>query len=232
MRHLDDSVGESLSAVFGEIVRTLQAEPDVDTTLFAIVKSAVDHLPGAEYAGISLVERGRRIRTVAPTDVVVTTIDELQFRTGQGPGLDAIAEHEVFRTGDLTAEARWPAFTPEAAATGMRSMLAYRLFVSETTLGSLNLYSTQRDAFSDQTEQDGSVFATHAAIALVGAQTEAHLHIAIESRDIIGMAKGILMERHNIAPLQAFRMLVEASQTTNLKLHQIATWLTEHRRQA
>jgi GAF domain-containing protein len=224
----DDIVGENLSAVLGGIARNLQAEPDVDSTLAAIVKAAVDHVPGAEYAGIFLVERDRQIRSVVPTDEVVTTIDEVQYRTGQGPCVGAIADHQVFRTGDLTDETRWPAFTPEAAATGIRSMLAYRLFVSDNTLGSLNLYSTQRNAFSEQTEKDGNVFAAHAAIALVGAQTEAQLHVAIESRDIIGMAKGILMERHGLDPTQAFHMLVESSQATHMKVHQVATWLVEN----
>lgn len=225
----DDVVGDGLGAVLGGIARTLQAEPDVGTTLAAIVKAAVDHVPGAEYAGISLVERGRQIRTVAPTDEVVNTIDEVQYRTGQGPCLDAIAERQVFRTGDLSGEVRWPAFTPEAVATGIHSMLSYRLFVSDNTLGALNLYATRRDAFSDQTERDGSVFAAHAAIALAGAQTEANLQLAVESRDVIGMAKGILMERHDLDPVQAFRMLVESSQATQMKLHQVATWLVENR---
>ncbi len=92
-----------------------------------------------------------------PTDAVVATIDEVQYRTGQGPCVDAIAEHQVFRTGDLTIETRWPAFAPAAAAAGIRSMPACRLFVNETTLGALNLYSSRLDAFSDQTEQDGGV---------------------------------------------------------------------------
>jgi transcriptional regulator with GAF, ATPase, and Fis domain len=227
--HPDRFANESLSTALGAIARALQAEPDVDTTLAAIVKAAADHVDGAQYAGISLVARHRAIRTVAPTDEVVSTIDEVQYRTRQGPCLDAIAEHEVFRTGDLTAEARWPAFTPEAAATGIRSMLSYRLFVSDTTLGALNLYSTLLDAFSDQTEEDGSVFASHAAIALAGAQTEADLNVAIETRDVIGMAKGLLMHRHDLDPVQAFRMLVEVSQTTNVKVHQIATLLVERR---
>ncbi len=227
----DQGTGASLSTVLGAIARTLQAEPDVDATLAAIVKAAVDHVDGAEYAGISLVESGRRIRTVAPTDEIVTKIDAAQYRTGQGPCLDAIAEHEVFRTGDLTAEDRWPAFTPAAAETGMRSMLAYRLFVTDTTLGSLNLYSRARDAFSDQVDEGGRLFATHAAIALAGAQTEAQLHAAIGNRDVIGMAKGILMQRHDLDPVQAFRMLVESSQHANIKLHQIASWLVEHRRE-
>jgi transcriptional regulator with GAF, ATPase, and Fis domain len=218
----------NLSTALSEIARTLQAEPDVESTLAAIVKAAVDHVDDAEHAGISLVEKGGRLRTVAATSEVVRTIDEIQHRTNQGPDLDAIAEQQVYRTGDLTAEDRWPTFSPEAARTGIRSLLAYRLFVNDTTLGSLNLYSHMRNAFSDQTEAEGTLFATHAAIALAGAQTEAQLHTAAESRDIIGMAKGILMQRHGLDPVEAFQMLVESSQQTNTKLHQVATWLVEH----
>ncbi len=218
---------EGLGAVLGAIARTLQAEPDVDATLAAIVTAAVDHVPGAEHAGISLIERGQ-VRTVAPTGEVVTSIDQVQYRTGQGPCVDAIAEHEIYRSGDLAAETRWPAFTPEATAIGIRSMLSYRLFVADRTLGSLNLYSRDLDAFSDHTEREGRVFASHAAIALVGAQTQAHLQPALGHRDVIGMAKGILMQRHGIDPVRAFQMLVESSQAANMKLHQVAGWLVEH----
>ncbi|MCR6489075.1 ANTAR domain-containing protein [Amycolatopsis sp. OK19-0408] len=137
------------------------AEPDVDATLVAIVKAAVDHIEGAEHAGISLVEEGGRVRTVAPTSELV--------------------------------------------------------------------YATTPGAFSAETAQDGRVFATHAAIALVGAQHEADLRAAIERRDTIGMAKGILMQRHGLDPVQAFRMLVEASQKSSTKLHRVAAWLIEHR---
>ncbi|MGV9365568.1 GAF and ANTAR domain-containing protein [Amycolatopsis sp. NPDC003731] len=221
-----------LSGALSAIARTLQAEPDVDSTLAAIVKAAVDHVDGAEYAGISLIEKGGGVRTVTSTDQVVATLDEIQQRTRQGPGLDAIADHQVYRTGDLTQEARWPDFSPEAARTGIRSLLSYRLFVTDTTLGALNLYARARNAFSDRTEADGTLFATHAAIALAGAQTEAQLYTAVESHDVIGMAKGILMERHDLGPADAFRMLVESSQQTNLKLHQVAAWLVEHRRKA
>ncbi|MGW3962032.1 GAF and ANTAR domain-containing protein [Amycolatopsis sp. NPDC005003] len=224
--HLDTSLGATLSA----IARTLQAEPDVDSTLAAIVKAAIDHVDGAEFAGISLVERGRPIRTVAPTSDVVTAIDEIQYRTQQGPCLDAIAEHQVFSTGDLAAEGRWAAFAAAAGEFGVHSMLSYRLFVTDTTLGALNLYSRARDAFSRQTREDGRLFATHAAIALIGAQTEAQLSAAVESRDVIGMAKGILMQRHDVDAVAAFRMLVEGSQNANMKLHQVAAWLVEHRR--
>lgn len=153
----------------------------------------------------------------------------MQYRTRQGPCVDAIAEHEIYRTGDLADEDRWPDFTPAAVRAGVRSMLSYRLFVTENTLGALNIYSSKVSAFSAQTELDGRTFATHAAIALVGAQHEADLYAAIEHRDTIGMAKGILTQRHDLDPLQAFNMLVAASQHSNLKLHAVATWLVEHR---
>ncbi|MEA5361009.1 GAF and ANTAR domain-containing protein [Amycolatopsis sp., V23-08] len=222
------AIDAGLSAVLGAIARTLQAEPDVDATLVAIVKAAEDHIEGTQYAGISLVEKGHRIRTVAPTDEVVTELDAVQYRTGEGPCVDAITDHRVYRTGNMLDEDRWPAFAPAAAATGVRSMLSYRLFASETTMGALNLYSRRRDAFSEQTEEDGRVFATHAAIALIGAQTEARLVAAIETRDVIGMAKGILMQRHALDPVQAFRMLVESSQNANMKLNEVAAWLVEN----
>ncbi|MET7992860.1 ANTAR domain-containing protein [Amycolatopsis sp. NPDC005232] len=90
----------------------------------------------------------------------------------------------------------------------------------------LNLYSSQIDAFE---QEDRRAFATRAAIALAGAHTEANLHATLENRDVIGMAKGILTQRHDIGAIEAFRLLVETSQTTNMKLHQIAAWLVEHR---
>ncbi|GGN29833.1 transcriptional regulator [Lentzea pudingi] len=231
MTEPEHAATRSLSATLGAIARTLQSEPDVNSTLAAIVKAAVNHVDGAEDAGISLVERGCRIRTVAPTSEIVVTIDEVQYRTGEGPCMDAIADHQAYRTGDLSTETRWPGFTPEAIATGVRSMLSYRLFVTDTTLGSLNLYSRRVNAFSEQTDDDGRLFAAHAAIALVGAQTEASLRIAIEHRDVIGMAKGILMQRHDVDAVQAFRMLVESSQSTNVKLYEVADWLVTHRRE-
>ncbi|GHH39463.1 GAF and ANTAR domain-containing protein [Lentzea cavernae] len=218
-----------LADTLSGVARTLQAEPDVETTLSAIVKAAIDYVDGAEHAGVSLVERGR-IRTVAPTSEIVRTIDQLQYDLREGPCVDAIAEHQTYRVGDVGDEPRWRAFGPAAAEEGIHSLLSYRLFVTDRTLGALNLYSSRVDAFDQKTEDDGTLFATHAAIALVGAQREAQLGIAIENRDIISTAKGILMERHDVDDAAAFRMLVEASQSANLKLHQAARWLVENRR--
>lgn len=228
MTATDDGGFRQLAETLSYVARTLQAEPDVDTTLRAIVKAAVEYIPGAEHAGISLVERGK-IRTVAPTGGVVEIIDQMQYDFHEGPCVDAIAEHRTYRVGDVGTESRWPLFGPAAADHGIHSLLSYRLFVTDRTLGALNLYSSRVDAFDERTEEDGLLFATHAAIALVSAQREAQLGIAIENRDIISTAKGILMERHHLDAASAFGMLVEASQSTNVKLHDAAAWLVANR---
>ena len=205
MSATDDGRFRQLAETLGGVARTLQAEPDLDTTLRAIVKAAVDYVIGAEHAGISLVDRGK-IRTVAPTSGTVETIDQLQYDLHEGPCIGAIAEHRTYRTGNVSSEPRWPAFGPAAAENGIHSLLSYRLFVTDRTLGALNLYSSRVNAFDQRTEDDGTLFATHAAIALIGAQREAQLGIAIENRDIISTAKGVLMERHNVDDAAAFRM--------------------------
>lgn len=226
---LDDFRG--MAATLSDMARSMQAEPDVGTTLRAIVKAAAEYVPGAEHAGVALVERGR-IRTVEPTSQLVEIIDQLQYDLHEGPCVDAITDHETFRVGDVGTEPRWPSFGPAAAGHGIHSLMSYRLFVTDRTLGALNFYSSRVDAFDDRVEADGRLFAAHAAIALVGAQREAQLGVALENRDLIGTAKGILMERHGVDAAAAFRMLVEASQTANMKLHQVAAWLVETRGQA
>jgi transcriptional regulator with GAF, ATPase, and Fis domain len=226
----EDGVSAGLADILSSVARLLQAEPDVETTIGAIVKAAMDHIPGVEHAGVTLITQGE-LATVAPTSDLVVEIDRIQYSTNEGPCVDAIAEHETFRTGNLAAEQRWHRFASAAAEAGVLSMLSYRLFVTEKTMGALNLYSSQGDAFSATAENDGQLFASHAAVALVGAQHEAELYKAVESRDVIGMAKGILMQRHDIDEARAFHLLAQTSQQSNMKVRDIAAWLVRNRRE-
>ncbi len=128
-----------LAETFGEIARTLLAEPDVDATLNAIVQLAVETIDGCEHAGISMVN-GQKVLSPASSDEVPAIVDRLQSETGEGPCLDAIREHEVFQTGRLSQESRWTEFARRAnAESGIESILSFRLFVDRDTLGALNL---------------------------------------------------------------------------------------------
>ncbi|HET6479169.1 MAG TPA: GAF and ANTAR domain-containing protein [Actinoplanes sp.] len=213
---------DDLAARLSEMARSLQREPNLQDTLNAIVAAAVQTVPGAEHAG-AMVVRGRRVvETQATTDDVVRLVDQAQYDTGQGPCLDATYQQKTVRLSDMAEERRWPEFSRRIADAGIRSMLSFQLFVDGGTLGALNLYAREIGAFDDESEEIGLLFAAHAAIAMSGAQREQNLTAALSMRDVIGQAKGILMERHRITADQAFRLLVGVSQHTNVKLVEVA----------
>lgn len=214
-----------LAEVLGDVARQLNAEADLAALLPAITLSSVETIPGADYAGISLVKQGREVESVAATDELVVQADAAQEQLGEGPCLDAAFVHDTFRIDDLQAEQRWPRYRTRALELGIRSSLSFQLFVEERNLGALNLYSRQPHAFEDDDQQIGRLFAAHAAIALRGAQREDELQGALRSRDAIGMAKGILMERYKIKEDRAFEMLVRASQSAHIKLRDVAEYL-------
>jgi transcriptional regulator with GAF, ATPase, and Fis domain len=211
-----------VAELFSSIARLLSTHADLRTTLDRIVRMAAENLDACEFAGLSIVN-GRKISSPAATDPVPTILDAIQQEVDEGPCLDAIRQHEVFRTGDLAAETRWPRFAARAnAETGIRSVLALRLFVEEDTLGALNLYSSVNDAFDDTDVALGSVFAAHAGIALSSAQREHDLERKAQTRDVIGRAKGILTAQSHVSDEQAFDLLRRASQRLNIKLVDVA----------
>jgi GAF domain-containing protein len=222
-----DSGWNELAEKLGELSRTLQEEEDVDATLAAIVSAAVHTVPGVEHASISAVAKRREVRTRAATSELAASIDQIQYDTGEGPCLDSLYENQTVRLGDMEAETRWPTFAARARERGVASMLAIQLYVASEDLGALNLHSTRPDAFGDESEQVGLLFGAHAAVALAGAQEQERLRTALSARDVIGQAKGILMERYKLDAHDAFRLLVSASQTTNIKLRDIAEHLAQ-----
>jgi GAF domain-containing protein len=184
--------------------------------------AVVDNVPGAQFAGISVVEAHRKVSSRAWTDEIVRAADHAQYEAGQGPCLDAVYAEQTVRLPDMRAEQRWPEFTARAVELGVKSMLSLQLYVSGDNLGALNLYSRSSDAFNDESEQVGLLLASHAAVAMAGAQREEQLLQAMATRDLIGQAKGILMERYKITASLAFTLLIRASQNTNIKIRDIA----------
>lgn len=220
-----DGVGEgNLPERLTTIARLLDTG-SVHETLQLIVDLAVAAVPGCEHAGISFVhrDRHRKISTPAASSAVALRVDAVQFEVDQGPCLDAMLDDQIFKSDDLATEDRWPLFAKRAhAETGIRSMLGIRLFARNQTLGALNLMSSHPAAFDDDSLSTAALFAAVAAVALHAAQTEETLQLALKSRDIIGQAIGILMERHRITDKAAYQRLQTASQTLNVRLNDLA----------
>lgn len=224
-RSVPAAESQQLAAQFAGVARALQAEETVEGTLARIVAVAVAIVAGCHHAGVTVVRRGK-LETLAASDPVPVDVDAIQYQTGQGPCLSAIAEHETFRSGDLAAEDRWPAFSrPAAERTGVRSMLSFRLFTDADTLGALNLYSREKDAFGDDVLPVGTILAAHAALAFARAREREQisgLEQAVASNRAIGMAMGILMASQRVSDREAFDLLREVSQRTNRKLRDVA----------
>ena len=132
--------------------------------------------------------------------------------------MDAVYEHGTVRITDMRTETRWPRFAPRAFEAGAGSMLSFQLYVEGDNLGALNLYARQPEAFDDESQHVGLLFAAHAAVAYAGGQKHGQLIAAMGTRDLIGQAKGILTERYKISGDQAFGLLVRVSQRTHRKL--------------
>ena len=214
---------ESLEIVARALhVKNAELEP----TLEAIAATAVAMLSPARYAALTVLSRGELIPR-ASTGETPLLLDRLQRRLGDGPCINAAKHQAVFRIEDTREDLRWPQFCAEAARLNVRSMLCVPLWIDERGLGALSLYADQTGAFSEPHERVAVLLATFAALALAEAQRAGQLHDALGNRDVIGQAKGILMERHRVTADAAFSVLSRVSQAENMKLAEIARVFVE-----
>jgi transcriptional regulator with GAF, ATPase, and Fis domain len=212
-----------------ELAQILQRQEsaDVDTVLGELTQSAVSAMPGAQHAGITIASRNGKVRTAASTSDYPVLLDEIQQRHEQGPCLSAAWEHHVIRIDDMEQENRWPAYCREARETPIRSAMSFRLFADHHNMGSLNFYAEQAYAFDEESAEMGLILATHAAVAWNMVRRDEQFRSALASRDIIGQAKGMIMERFKIDALQAFELLKRLSQSSNTPLAVVAGQLVE-----
>jgi transcriptional regulator with GAF, ATPase, and Fis domain len=218
--------GEHVQALISTVdaaARDLRSTQGLEDTLELIVKGAVAAVPGASDAGITLVDRHGRITSRVPTSPVVAELDALQADLQEGPCIDAAFDAEQVTIADVaSASARWPAFAPAAAERGIGSIMAVELFSEPGTTGALNLYAAGHGVFDRDAREIAALFGSHAAIALFGAQQAEHLAMRAASRDLIGQAKGVLMQRHHVDDQEAFALLVRASNDRRTRLVEVA----------
>ena len=214
-----------IARIFAEIAHTLLAAETVDETLQQVVHLAVETVEGCDNCGVSIVQLGGNITTPAATSDRVAKCDELQYEFGEGPCVSAIWEQQTFESEDLTQERRWPKWAPRAVELGVNSLVSFRLFVKEDTLGALNLYAEKPRAFDDVDRATGAIFASHGAVALSGAQRQVRLDAAI----VVAKATGMLMEARGITSDQAMELLQRAAIRTDNQLAEVAQQFVQRR---
>ena len=209
-----------------QVATMLHTPMTVDETLAAIVSAAQRTVPGFDHVGVSITHSGTgEIETRAGTDQLVWDLDTLQYELREGPCYDSITEHGVMVVEHARHAQRWPRYIPEAASRGLKAQLAVGIYEDGESLGGLNLYSTGAETVDPDAVHIAELFATHAAQALGRSRAERQLNEAIESRQAIGQAIGIVMERYELSSHHAFQFLVRTSQTGNVKLREVAAEL-------
>jgi hypothetical protein len=218
---------------FAASLGKLASQQGVDEALQLVVDLSIELITGCDLADVMLVSPSG-VATPVATSPLAVALDRAQVESGEGPCLHVAGDgDQVVRVGDLASDLRWPAFGPCAATLGVRSALSFELSFEDGRAsrgGALNLYGHAREAFDDGAVRLGEVFADQCATVMSAAIEIEGLHTALASRDTIGQAKGILMERFNIDGAEAFDLLKRASQTRNVKLTQVAELVVAQRR--
>ncbi|MEV6447909.1 GAF and ANTAR domain-containing protein [Amycolatopsis sp. NPDC051716] len=227
-----------LARQFADLTRTLlDVTPTVAGVLKLVVGAAIALIPDAHLVSVTLRDTDGTFHTPVETDPVTERLDQVQYDHGEGPCVESARPDgpAIGWSRNLGSDPRWPAFGPAAARHGYHSVLATALLPDARPprlSGALNIYSRTPGAFDTAAIDTALLLATHASLALAHTEAvasaeleSAHLRRALDSRDVIGQAKGILMQRRGITADEAFDVLRRASQDLNVKLADLATAL-------
>ncbi|OBA62481.1 response regulator receiver protein [Mycobacterium sp. 1100029.7] len=219
----------TIVAQLAELVATLDRRGgDTEDALRELIQSGTHHVAGSKYAGITLAESGTKIRNVVATHHYPIDLDAVQERYHEGPCVAAAWEHHMMHVADLNVDERWPNYQQYGLEhTPIRSILSYELFVDGSTTAALNFYADEPHAFTAEAIEVGGVFAAHVALAWSMMRRQDQFRSALASRDMIGQAKGVLMERFSIDAVEAFELLTRLSQQSNIKLIELAEKLID-----
>jgi hypothetical protein len=199
---------------------------DLDNTLANVTAAAVEVLPDVRYASITVKHADGRLETFAPTDDVIRDVDAAQYELQEGPCYEAAVEGAHFTAPRLAEDTRFPRYAPVAVSFGIQAQAGIRLFDAAQSNGALNLYAERPGAFQDL-DLVSQLFAHHSAVALAYARHVDNLESAIQSRQLIGQAVGVVMERYQFDDARAFAFLARLSSQENIKMRDLARRFVE-----
>ena len=224
---------EQLSQSLSRLAGIVLAEETSDAILDLVVSLARSTIRGADGVGVTIV-RDDKYTTAAHSDPIVREVDAFQYELRDGPCLSAMMEGNQTRIVSMDHVTRWPLFAPRAKDKGILSTWSLPLKVGSSSIGALNLYSRELDGFKNSDENIAKTFAAQVSTVLsnalaysTSAQLTEQLREALETRQLIGEATGILMERLSCSREEAFYDLRRTSNNTNVKLKDVARGVVE-----
>jgi GAF domain-containing protein len=225
----DEDLRESLAGLSQLASNRLQLED----LLTQVATYAVQAIPGADGAGLTLLEQDRA-DTIVATAPFVTEVDDIQYGMNQGPCISAARDGQTIVSGSLGGDSRWPRFGGRVARLGVHSVVSLPLITPDGVVGAMNVYAHGKNVFDDRAAELGQVFAVPAAIAVQNAHVLAQtrrlanrLQSALELRGVVDRAIGILMSRSGGTEHQALERLRALSQREHRKLAEVARQIVD-----
>lgn len=226
MRHLDRDSTEWRNLCEAQqraAAMQQRGETNVELALQELNASTVASVPGARYAGITQVDEAGVVSTLGATHEYPRVLDDIQREVNEGPCLSAAWENPTIQINELQTDLRWPKYRAAVLeCTPIRAVMSIQLSIVGKSLAALNFHSETPGAFNEESVEIGLAFAGHTAGVWNSMQRERQFRTALNSRDVIGQAKGMLMERYDIDAVAAFELLRKYSQDANVKLIAVA----------
>jgi GAF domain-containing protein len=225
----DEDLRESVMS----LTRLASDRLPLEDLLTRVATYAVQAIPGADGAGLTLLEQDRA-DTIVATAPFVTEVDDIQYGMDQGPCISAAREGQTVMSGSLGGDSRWPRFGGRVARLGVHSVVSLPLITPDGVVGAMNVYAHGKNVFDDRAAELGEIFAAPAAIAVHNAHVLAQtrrlanqLQSALEIRGIIDRAVGIVMSRSGITEHEALERLRSLSQQEHRKLAEVARQIVD-----
>jgi transcriptional regulator with GAF, ATPase, and Fis domain len=222
MTAYDDSIRAAMAALTGGHAK----DTALEQSLSSLTAAAVELVDGVDFADIMVMNDGKA-RSVSPTVPLLVELDAVQVNLQQGPCLTAAISGAMIRCTDLREDTRWPQYAAAAVDAGVHSMLSFQLDTGQNGAGAMNMFGLDPRGVDPAAEAIGALLATMATVALMVADTHQHFDSALASRDLIGQAKGMLMNHFKVDSTRSFAMLKELSQTSNTPLRTVAQQIVD-----
>lgn len=210
----------------------LLAGETLDATLTRVVNLACRGIGSCDFASVTSFDRSAP-RTLVSNDPIADEIDGAQYEDASGPCFDAFREQRAVSIPSIADGDGWMQFRDRARANGVRSALALPMRAGDVVCV-LNLYGRDEGAFDGIAPESALLIADQAGVAVANTRTYhetrelvTHLESALETRDVIGQAQGIVMANEKVGAAEAFSILRRASQRRNVKLRDIAVEIIE-----
>ena len=228
-----EDVEDDLQASVTALSRLAANRLGLEDLLTEVATFAVRAIPGADGAGLTLLQDDRSDTVVTTTDFV-REVDDIQYRLGEGPCISAAEQAQTVLSGSLGADPRWTRFGGRVARLGVHSALSLPLVTPDGVVGAINVYAHAKHAFDSHAARVGELFAVPAAIAVQNAQVldqtrrlALQLEHAVQTRGTLERAVGIIISRTGATPDEALARLRRLSQTEHRKLNAIADSIVE-----